>query len=503
MRKKQIRVLLVEPPNRFPADAHPRPNGSLGPIYIAGALKTAGFEVQFLDATTGLNSHSLKDTFYHKSQPDEKGLVRIGMSDQLVSRIVKDYNLIGVTSIFTPQTSEALKFGHIVKKANPNAFLIAGGINAWSLADRFLKAGYDAIGVGEGELLMVKLAKAITQDKNWKEIPGLLYQKNGKIVASETPKLPLDINSLPIPAYDLWPLKKYWEISAPHGGDFPPGMTVKYASLETSRGCPFRCSYCHNSSLKQNSLAGPIGMLRLKSIDIVMQEVDVLKSLGVEWLFFEDDSLLAIPNRAIEIFKKISDRGLHLADVNGVNLIHLYKRDNHGKMQIRQDLLEAMVEAGFKQLVLPFESGSKRIIDKYASGKWNPETIDVVKLVRTAHKLGLKIPGNFMIGFPDETPEELQQTINLAKKLMNEGLTYASFFIVVPYPGSKLFTDALNNGYLDPDFDPDLFHWGNPVMKNISIPAEELIRLRKELWKTINNPEYVKGKVVRQAIPEI
>lgn len=502
MSKKQVRILLVEPPNRFPADAQLRPNGSLGPVYIAGSLRAAGFDVQFLDATVGLDVHPLKDTFYHKSQPDGKGLVRIGMSELLIAKVVKNYDLIGITSIFTPQTSEALRFGSIVKKANPNAFLIAGGVNAWCLADRFLKAGYDAVGLGEGEQLMVNLATVLSKGKDWRGVAGLLYQKEGAIVSSETPTPPLDINSLPIPAYDLWPLKKYWDISAPHGGDFPPGMKVKYVSLETSRGCPFSCHYCHNSTLKGDSLIGPIGKLRLKSIDKVMQEVEVLKELGAEWLFFEDDSLLAIPNRAIEILKKISSCGLHLADVNGVNLIHFYKRNSRGKLTIRKDLLETMVQAGFKQLVLPFESGSKRIIDKYASGKWNPDTTNVVKLVRTARKLGLKIPGNFMIGFPDETPKELQQTVDLAKRLMEEGLTYASFFIVVPYTGSKLYEEAKEKGYIEPDFDPDLFHWGNPVMKNISIPAEELIKIRKNLWKTINDPEYIKGKIARQAIPE-
>lgn len=497
-----MKILLAEPTNRFPTDAHPRPNGSLGPVYIAGSLKAAGFEVDFLDATVGLSSHSLKDTFYNKSQPNKKGLVRIGMKESLITKVVKNYDLIGLTSIFTPQTTEALRFSFVVKQTNPNVFLIAGGVNAWSMADRFLNAGYDAICQGEGELLMVHLAKTLAKGKDWKKIPGLLYLKNNKVVSSGIPALPADLNSLPIPAYDLWPLEKYWTISAPHGGDFPPGMIVKYTSLETSRGCPYNCQFCHNSTLKDRGLTGPIGRLRLKSIDRVMQEVDILKNLGAEWLFFEDDSLLAIPNRAIEIFKKISDRGLHLADVNGVNLIHFYKKDSRGKMQIRQDLLEAMVEAGFKQLVLPFESGSKRIIDKYASSKWNPETFDVVKLVRAAYKLGLKIPGNFMIGFPDETREEMQKTIDLAKKLMGEGLTYASFFIVVPYPGSKLFTEALKNGYLDQDFDPDLFHWGNPVMKNIIISEKELVRLRKNLWKTLNDKEYVRGKIIRQALPE-
>lgn len=497
-----MRILLAEPPNRFPADAHPRPNGSLGPIYLAASLRIAGFNVDFLDATVGLNSHSLKDTFHNKSRPNKKGLVRIGMRESLIAKVVKNYDLIGLTSIFTAQTTEALRFSSIVKQANPKAFLIAGGINAWAMADRFLAAGYDAVCQGEGESIIVELAKTLAQGKNWKKIQGLLYLKNNKVVFSGISTPPTDINSLPIPAYDLWPLERYWKISAPHGGDFPPGVIVKYASLETSRGCPYSCQFCHNSTLKDHCLTGPIGKLRLKSIDRVMQEVDILKNLGVEWLFFEDDSLLAIPNRAIKIFKKIADRGLHLADVNGVNLIHFYKRDSNGRMHIRQDLLEAMVEAGFKQLVLPFESGSKRIIDKYASGKWNPETFDVVGLVRAVHKLGLKIPGNFMIGFPDETPEELQQTVDLAKKLIEEGLTYASFFIVVPYPGSKLFSDALKNGYLDPDFDTDLFHWGIPVMKNIIIPGEELVRLRKNLWKTLNDKDYVKGKLARQAIPE-
>ena len=107
-----------------------------------------------------------------------------------------------------------------------------------------------------------------------------------------------------------------------------------------------------------------------------------------------------------------------------------------------------------------------------------------------------------MIGFPDETTEELASTVALAKNLIQEGLTYASFFIVVPYPGSKLFDEAIVQGHLDKDFDPDLFHWGNPVMKNTIIPPEELVRLRKEAWREVNDPEFVKGKLERQVIPE-
>lgn len=499
---KDTKILLVEPPNQFPADAQRRPNGSLGPVYLGGALRAAGFDVSYLDATVGSEKQNLNEIFYRENPPNEKGLVRVGMNDAEIREAVQGYDIIAVTNIFTPQTNSTLRLGQLAKEANPGATLLAGGINAWSLPERFLDAGYDGVGLGEGEQLIVDIATTASRYENWRNIPGILHRVNGKTQSSGTPQTLINLDLLPAPAYDMWPLKKYWEASAPHGGDFPPGMEVRYASLETSRGCPFWCKYCHISSLKEDSAVGQIGNLRLKSIDKVMRDVDTLQKLGVEWLFFEDDSLLAKPNRAIEIFNRIKSAGLNLADVNGVNLVHLYKRTQDGKLTVNIELLEAMSEAGFKQLVLPFESGNQRIINKYASGKWNLETMNPIDLVRAAKKVGLKVPGNFMIGFPDETPEELRCTVDLAKKLIQEGLTYASFFIVVPYPGSKLFDEAMAKGYIDRNFDPDVFHWGNPVMKGVTISGEELIKIRKEAWKEVNNPKYVEGKLERQVVPE-
>ena len=499
---RDTKILLVEPPNLFPPDAHRRPNGSLGPVCLGGALESAGFEVSFLDATVGTPDQKLSNVFSRKNPPDEKGFVWVGMNDDEIKEATVGYDIVAVTNIFTPQTNSSLRLGHLVKKANPNATLLAGGINAWSLPNRFLDAGYDAVGLGEGEQLIVDIATAVSRNETWRNTPGLLHRVNGKNVRSGMPKTTINLDLLPQPAYHLWPLEKYWEASAPHGGDFPPGMQVKYASIETSRGCPFQCSFCHISTLKEDSEAGSIGKLRLKSVETVIKDIQTLKSLGVEWLFFEDDSLLAKPKRAFEIFKQIKQEGLNLADVNGINLVHLFKRSENGKLDVNQELLEMMVEAGFKQLVLPFESGSQRIIDKYASGKWNLEAMDVFKLVRKAKEIGLKVPGNFMIGFPDETPEELSATVDLAKRLVQEGLTYASFFIVIPYPGSKLYEEAISHDHLSKDFDTDVFHWGNPVMKNTLIPAEKLIRIRKEAWKQVNDPKYVKGKLERQVVPE-
>lgn len=498
---KETNVLIIEPPNLFPPDTQRRPNGALGPPCLAGALKQAGFGVEYLDAAVGPADKTPQEIFFRQESPNVKGLVRVGMREDEIRAAVGQYALVLLSNIFTPQTNTSLEMARIVREENPEAVLLAGGINAWSLPDRFLDAGVDAIGLGEGEQTVVQVANAIADRGDWRETPGLIVRDEGKNKITGIP-VPVDLDRQS-PAYEVWPLNKYWEISSPHGGDFPPGMEVRYGSMETSRGCPFWCDYCHISSLKKDKgQLGPIGNLRLKSHDTVMKEAESLKELGVEWLFFEDDSLLAKPERAMKIFRGIKDLDLKLAGLNGVNLVHLFKRANSGGLEVHKELLETMAEAGFKQFVLPFESGNQRIIDKYASGKWNLKTMDVAELVRVAIQVGLKVPGNFMIGFPDETYAELGKTVDLAKRLVQAGLTYASFFIVVPYPGSTLYDQALANGMIKPDFDPDVFHWGNPVMSGTIISPNELIRIRKEAWKEVNDPTFVTGKLERMVVPE-
>jgi len=499
--KKDTNVLLIEPPNRFPPEAGRRPNGALGPVYLAGGLRNAGYSVDYLDAAVGGKQYTLEDVYLRENRPDEKGLVHIGMSDEEIAEAVQGYNIIGISNIFTLQTNSALRVAHIARQVNPGALLIAGGVNAWSMPEKFLDE-FDAICAGEGEQVILDLASSQAMHEKWQNVQGLIHRVDGKTRRSGMPRTTINLDELPVPAYDLWPLEKYWQASAPHGGDFPPGMMVRYASMQTSRGCPFDCTFCHVSWEKDNpELVGPIGKLRFKSIDRVIYEAQILKDLGVEWLFLEDDSLLSNVPRITEIFGRIKELGLNLADVNGVNLVHLFKRDN-GQLIPNEELLNSMIDAGFKQLVLPFESASSRIISKYATNKWNPLTMDVVKLVQTAKRMGLTVPGNFMIGFPDETQEELDSTVRLAEELINAGLDYASFFVVSPYPGSALYETAVREGYLDRDIDPDSLHWGNPVMRNTTIPPEELIRIRREEYQRINNPQFISGKYERNVIPK-
>ena len=122
--------------------------------------------------------------------------------------------------------------------------------------------------------------------------------QDGKEIINRTAPPIEDLDELPMPAWDLLPLKKYWDLSRPHGGQFPEGARIQYASLQTSRGCPFRCLYCHISKEVDDEVAGPVGNFRVKSIDRVLKELQTLKDLGAEHIFFEDDSLFAFGRRS-------------------------------------------------------------------------------------------------------------------------------------------------------------------------------------------------------------
>ena len=326
-------------------------------------------------------------------------------------------------------------------------------------------------------------------------MPGIAFRdEEGNQIVNPSALIDPDLDHLPLPAWDLLPLQKYWDISRPHGGQFPSGQRIKYASLQTSRGCPFQCLYCHISKEKQADAEVDIGRFRVKSIDRVMRELEVLQGLGVEYVFFEDDSLFAKKKRAYTLFNSVREMGLHLLDVNGINLCHLQKNYG-GVLGIDFEFLEVLAAAGFRFLALPFESANQRLIDKYASSKWTIETTNVQALLKSLNSVGIKCSGNYMIGYPDETESEVFNTIRMAKRHVEQGLSHALFFTVVPFPGSVLYDLVINNGQLDSNFDPDQMRWTKSIIKNLPMSSEALEAIRQLAFLLVNRTEYVDYKI--------
>ena len=236
--------------------------------------------------------------------------------------------------------------------------------------------------------------------------------------------------------------------------------TLKSLFVTAPPRLPRRPKIENISEEKNNSSTfGDIGSLRTHSIDRVIKEIDYLVSLNVRKLFFEDDSLLADKDRVKTIFKRVKSKKLSIANVNGVNLVHFFNTHDRsgwidGKFDIDTEYLEILKDSGFDQIVFPVESGSKRILKRYATNKVNLDRMDLFILMKTMSNMGIQAPVNMMIGFPDETEEEINMSIEYAKKLMDHGAPYVTFFIPIPFPGSTLYNIAINGGHLDVNFDP-------------------------------------------------
>lgn len=501
-RAKDPRFLLMYSPLQFGPQEMAKPDGSLSLPYLAGSLRRAGYDVDILDVSVGNEKDALEHTFFNTSKL-ESGLIRCGMSKERILEESRDYDVIGISSIFTTQSSMVLETVRTVKQAAPDKLVISGGVNARNLRDRFYAAGVDIIALSEAEETILEIAEAVRGKREFRDIPGIAFcDESGQEVVNPAGPPQTDLDRLPFPAWDMLPLDKYWDISRPHGGEFPENTRITYASLQTSRGCPFHCKYCHISKEDEGLPSGAIGTYRTKSIDRVLAELQMLKDMGARYIFFEDDSLFAKKKRAYELFRHVREMGLHLSDVNGINIVHLLKNDN-GHLVIDREFLEVLAEAGFRMLHLPFESANQRIIDKYSTAKWSAERLDTDELIRVCNEVGIKTAGNYMVGYPDETLDEIYNTILMAKRHVWNGLNHAALFAVVPFPGTEIYDMVLRTGQLEPDFDTDNMKWTKSILKGLAVPADTLEHLRQLAWLTVNRPSYVDYKInMRVAAPQ-
>lgn len=495
IRIRDPRFLLLYSPLQFGAGETAKPDGSLSLAYVAGSLRRAGYETRVLDCAVGENGQPLTETFFRSTRLPS-GLLRVGMSVESILAIAAEYDVIGISSIFTPQTTTCVDLVRAIREAMPEKLILAGGVNARNLRRRFFDGGVDVIALSEAEETIVRIAKALEGRGRVTDTPGIAFLDGDgdQEIVNETTVITTNLDELPLPAWDLLPLQQYWAISRPHGGRFEPGASLRYASLQTSRGCPFHCAYCHISFEKEGKDAGNVGGFRTKSIDRVVEELQILKQLGVEHIFLEDDSLFAKKPRAMTLLRMVKDMGFDFLDVNGVNVCHLLEKKD-GKFDVDTDLIDAMADAGFCCLTLPFESASQRILDKYASGKWRIDRTHTGRMIRALTDAGIRVSGNYMIGYPCETVNEIFETIRMARRHIDEGLDYALFFTVVPFPGTTLFDTALRGGYLDPDFDPDAMRWSKTIMKNLAMQPDALESVRQLAWLTVNRSDYVAYKL--------
>ncbi|WP_328609968.1 B12-binding domain-containing radical SAM protein [Amycolatopsis sp. NBC_00345] len=492
MTLRDVSVLLLYPPNQNLPGTVCKPNGSLAYPHLGGALRHHGVPVTIFDACVGDGPDDL-DAIFANPVAIPSGLVRTGVTDERILQVVADHDIVGITSIFTDQESMVLHCARLIKAAYPEKILVSGGVNARSRMPLFFAAGFDVVCLSEAEHTLIEIVEAVRRSArpSFADIHGVAFPDGNRIRVNPARSRDIvqDLDTLPMPAWDLLPNQRYWTLARPHSGMFEPGAELRYGTMMTSLGCPFHCAYCHIAGEVEDSLPGPIGAFRVKSDERVLAEIETLKGLGVTDVFIEDDSLLGNKKRGLRLLEKIRGAGVTVCDLNGINIIHMLKR-----WKPDHEVLEALALAGFAQINMPFETGNLRIMRKYASNKLNVEKADLRGLIIAMKEYGFQLYGNYMMGYPDETMEEIQTTIDLAREHVSYGLDAANFFLVVPMPGSPLFDMAIAGGHISPDFDPDKMNIYNATMANTLVPGPVLEEMRARAWEEVNSTTWKSAK---------
>lgn len=380
-------------------------------------------------------------------------------NDALVKEAVDfSADVIGLSG-FTPNRNELVDICAKVKAALPNALILVGGPHATAMgADILTETRADIAVPSEGELALELILNQFSSDRNWETIPGLIWRhKNGEIIYnSGRIEFIQDLDSLPLPAYDLIDLPAYWRKPF-----LPPGTYSKYITLVSSRGCPYGCKWCHNVFGRR---------FRAQSAERIIQDILYYKkTYGVVDFEFQDDIFNMDHQRIFEFCDLVHKHNLklNLSFPNG----------------LRTDILEeaeidALVDAGVHFSAFSLETGSPRL--QKEMGKH----LDIGKFlhnVEYAAKRGIFSAGAVMLGFPTETAAEMRLTIDVA---CSSALHVASFFNVTPFPNTevynmavKLFGDKVKN------YDYTGYTFTNSWLNISAEPDEVVWRIQREANK--------------------
>ena len=315
--------------------------------------------------------------------------------------------------------------------------------------------------LGEPEQTVLEIAQKAPRDEIGSQIQGIAYLKGNQLVKTSPRNRPPDLNQLPFPAYHLLKMDQYCYAF----------MGKKFAILEGSRGCPHHCHFCYLGMYGKR--------FRQKSLDRLLDEVQyVNREFQVQNIYFMDLEFGLSRNYLISFCKALVELNLGLRWCCQTRVT-----------DVDEEVLRWMKKSGCCLIHFGVESGSDRILEQVQKGITVSDCIQALDLTR---RIGIETALFMNFGFPGESPEEMDATVKLAIRL---NPTYASFHLIVPFPGTRL---ARQIGVDAAAFPPHLYPHFNFIDHDLNTLKKVLKRAYLRFYL---RPAYLMGALRRQAWP--
>ncbi len=427
--KIKPKVALVTPPITQKVAHHPL-YPPLGLAYMAAVLEQKDIEVKIIDSPVLDYNHDSIKVDLEAFKP----------------------TIVGVGSM-TPTIESALKCAQIAKEVAPDAQVIMGGPHA-TFADNEILASEQSVDIivrGEGEETIVELA----QQKKLGDVKGISFRKDKEIIRTGNRPYIQNLDALPRPAYHLLPMKKY-NIT---GRNLLPVMS--------SRGCPFQCPFCVASQMFGQQF-------RARSPKNVLDELEWLRDeYGAEGITFQDDTLTFDKKRAVDICDGMIERkiGLHWGCGTRADVV-------------TKEVMAKMKKANCDETMFGVEAGCQRMRDVL---KKRVSTEQIENAIKWTKDVGIFVTVSVILGYPGETKETLQETLDFARKVEPDEVWLCH---ATPYPGTCLREIVEKNGWKMSD-KWELYNTMNPIFEDPALPASEIAEMRKTFYNKFYSPRYV------------
>lgn len=366
-------------------------------------------------------------------------------------------DLVGITAN-TIQIKAAWRVAQEIK-AEIDLPIVFGGPHPTVLPEESTqRPEVDIVVRGEGEATWADLCQRLEEGAWLEEVEGISYRQNGRVIHNPDRPVIADIDSLPFPAHHLFQMERYTNLQ-------PTLDTIEGRSFSilTSRGCPYRCTYCSQISPR---------LWRMRSPENVVAEWRwLVNDLGAREIGVLDDSFNIDRKRVLAICDLLISEGLSHVPWIMINGIRANLAD--------EELLGRMREAGCLRTAFGVESGNQEILDTVIDKHLTLEEIRAA--FKAAKSVGMETIGFFIIGLPGETEETIEETIRFACEL---DPLVANFSMATPFPGTEMREVVLKRGrLLAQDWEDYAFFEDKPTFEMDDLPAELVERKWKEAYR--------------------